>query len=67
MVDGDAVYAGRVGDQADDFAGIDVDDFDTIAVRNVGAPRGGVDGDVVPSARSADRDVANDAPRGERR
>ena len=66
MIDGDAMHAERVGNQADDLAGIDVDDFDAIAVRDVRAARDGVDGDVVPTAGAADGDVTRDVPRGER-
>ena len=65
VIDGDAVHAERVGNQADDLAGIDVDDFDAIAVRDVRAARRGVDGDVVPSAGPADGDVPRDMPGGE--
>ena len=56
--DGNAVNAWRIGDIADDLAGVDIDDDDMGRVGNVEAARGRVDGEVVPPALAADFDFA---------
>ena len=50
----DAVYAGRIGDGADDLAGFQVHNLDLCVVRDVEVLAGGVDVEVVPAAFAAD-------------
>jgi hypothetical protein len=58
------VDAGRVRDVADDLVGFEIDDRDVAGVRDVQPVRGAVDGQVVPAALAADRDLADDVVAG---
>ena len=51
--------ARRVGDRADNFASVGVDDFDLSGMRNVEAARRAVDVDVIPAAGASNRIAAD--------
>ena len=57
--EGDAVDAGRVGDLADDLLGVEVDDDDAGAPRDVEPPVRGVHFEEVPAPLAADLDLVD--------
>src|SRR6187399_2952792 len=57
------MHAWGVGYFADDVAAIGVGNHDLRRVADIDAVRGGIDGDVVPSAGAADLDFLDDAVR----
>ncbi len=58
--DGDTVHALGVRDIADHFAGVEIQNHDVGAVRDVQAAAGGVRGQVIPEAVTAEMNLLND-------
>ena len=58
--DRDAVNARRIGDVADHFARVDIDDDDVGRMRDIEPARRAVDGQIVPAAFAADLDLAEE-------
>src|SRR5262245_7856178 len=54
-----AMNTGRIGDRANNFAAVGIDNFDLIGMRDIEATRRAVDVDVIPSARASNRIAAD--------